>query len=233
MSNETGSPYPTVAYATPAPLGYAVPGVRALLPVLGRARAIIIAFWILAAAYVLGAVAVVGVFIAMPAIDAAVESGPASVLLAIAVAAMGVGLLFFAGFVVVVVLFCMWQHRVHNNAHVLATRPMAFTPGWGVGYWFFPILNLIRPYQVMREIDAATPPGERPIGTLIGWWWALFILSIATSLASNVAEGPDDAMNGLSLTFDLVTTGVDLAGIVLIVRIIRSITDRQAAIVGA
>ena len=46
----------------------------------------------------------------------------------------------------------MWVHRAYRNLPALGARDMAYSPGWAVGWWFIPFLNLVRPYQVVREI---------------------------------------------------------------------------------
>ncbi len=91
-----------------------------------------------------------------------------------------------------VVAFLIWFHRVHKNLPALGGRELKYTPGWAVGGFFVPLLNLVRPLQVMREIwhgsDPAgadrdrTPDGpsiRNQLGTpaLVGWWWALFLIS--------------------------------------------------------
>ncbi|MBN1589021.1 MAG: DUF4328 domain-containing protein [Pirellulales bacterium] len=99
-------------------------------------------------------------------------------------------LLHFMGMIVSigsVVAFLMWFHRVHRNLPSLGARMLQFTPAWAVGYWFIPIMNLFRPYQVMREIWQASDPAllQSPFSTrvatrvssaVVGWWWALFLV---------------------------------------------------------
>jgi hypothetical protein len=85
-----------------------------------------------------------------------------------------------------IVSFLMWFHRAHRNLPALGANRLRFTPGWAVGWWFIPFFNLVRPYEVMREIwygsDPAVVPNHGtfprlPVGTaLIGWWWGLFLI---------------------------------------------------------
>jgi hypothetical protein len=97
------------------------------------------------------------------------------------------------------VAFLIWFHRVHKNLPSLGSTKLAFTPAWAVGFFFVPIFNLFRPVQAMREAWHGSDPGrweggaspagpDDPAGTatpaLIGWWWALFILSNMASWAS-------------------------------------------------
>jgi Domain of unknown function (DUF4328) len=43
------------------------------------------------------------------------------------------------------VTFLRWIFRASKNLHVLSSEPMAFTPGWAVGWFFIPFANLYKP----------------------------------------------------------------------------------------
>ena len=88
--------------------------------------------------------------------------------------------------------FLIWFHRVHKNLPALGGRELKYTPGWAVGGFFVPFLNLVRPLQVMREVWHGSDPSglERDVASggpsirnrlgtpsLVGWWWALFLVS--------------------------------------------------------
>lgn len=65
--------------------------------------------------------------------------------------------LFQAGVAITtIILFAMWIYRANFNARSLGAQKMKFTPGWSVGYYFIPFLNLWRPYQAMKEIWKAS-----------------------------------------------------------------------------
>lgn len=50
------------------------------------------------------------------------------------------------------VVFLMWIYRANLNVRGFGAADMKFTPGWSVGWYFIPIMNLVRPYQAMKEI---------------------------------------------------------------------------------
>jgi hypothetical protein len=89
--------------------------------------------------------------------------------------------LYFATFVITGFVFLKWIHRANTNSCGFGARDMKFTPGWSVGYYFIPILNLYRPYQAMKEIwKVSKNPADwqkEPGSPLLGWWWALWIIS--------------------------------------------------------
>jgi hypothetical protein len=146
--------------------------------------------------------------------------------------AVGIGLASTIVGIVTIILYCIWQYRVHSNARVFSSQ-IRFTPGWGVGYWFIPIINFFRPYQVMRAIDAATPADDRPIANMIGVWWVSYVFGIVTSVASGALGDRDGMPTILSTAVALVSSALGIISLLLILRIIRSITERQAAHIGA
>lgn len=74
----------------------------------------------------------------------------------------------------------MWIYRASANAHAISNE-LTISPGWAVGWYFVPFMNLIRPYQGMREVWLASHyrgnwHGE-PAPSLLGWWWGLWIVT--------------------------------------------------------
>jgi hypothetical protein len=85
------------------------------------------------------------------------------------------------------VLFCVLTHRANRNARSFGQVPMAFSPGWAVGFYFIPVVALWQPYLAMKEIwSASEPPGDRSrklprlleIPWLLLGWWAAFIVYV-------------------------------------------------------
>src|SRR5207249_4328581 len=68
------------------------------------------------------------------------------------------------------------------NLPRLGAGPLRLTTGWSIGAWFVPILNWIRPKQIVNDIWRTTAP-ERPTGVqtapdvspLVHWWWGLWV----------------------------------------------------------
>ncbi|MBR00522.1 MAG: hypothetical protein CMO60_06650 [Verrucomicrobiales bacterium] len=58
---------------------------------------------------------------------------------------------------------------------------MKVTPGWSIGYYFIPILNLFKTFQAIKETlqISRNPKGwfYQPGGQLLGWWWAVWLFS--------------------------------------------------------
>jgi hypothetical protein len=131
-------------------------------------------------------------------------------------------------FYAIAVPFLIWFRRAHKNLPSLGRRGLVFSPGWAVGFFFVPFLNLVRPFQAMREIWYGSDPGRLDLdldpegagghdrlGTppLVGWWWALFILS---NVASNMSASfysialRAEASAELLLAASILTAAADL-----------------------
>jgi Domain of unknown function (DUF4328) len=89
-------------------------------------------------------------------------------------------------YIVTAVAFCMWFYRAYKNLKVWRIPGLKYSPGWAVGYFFIPILNLFRPYQIAQEIWKASDP-RVPIegpqwrdnsgSSVVGAWWAFWLIA--------------------------------------------------------
>ncbi len=77
-----------------------------------------------------------------------------------------------------------WTYRVSRNLAALGTLDPEYSPGWAVGFYFIPILNLFRPYQAMVEIWTGSNPNylgsqlKRQVSVpLLNLWWGVWICS--------------------------------------------------------
>lgn len=50
------------------------------------------------------------------------------------------------------IFFFIWIYRVSYNSRILSSENMRFGPGWAVVWFFIPIANLWKPYQVLKEL---------------------------------------------------------------------------------
>ena len=90
-----------------------------------------------------------------------------------------IGLLNLAVVLITAIAFLKWIYRANLNSRGFGARGMAFTPGWAIGCYFVPILNLFKPYQGMKEIWMVSVDPEsweaQPPSPLLGCWWALWL----------------------------------------------------------
>jgi len=76
---------------------------------------------------------------------------------------VGMAALFYFGMLILsIVTFSLWTHRAHKNLELLAVPSLRFSPGWSVGWFFVPIMNLFRPFQAVAQLwRASAHVGER------------------------------------------------------------------------
>jgi hypothetical protein len=114
-----------------------------------------------------------------------------------------------------IVVWCLWQRRVHA---ALSSRAMPFEFGPNAWGWFFvPILFLYKPYQAVVELyrraadRVSTPP-------LLAWWWALWILG---NLMTNQTAS--------SVTGEMLSGLITAAAGVLAERVVSKLTHALSA----
>jgi tetratricopeptide (TPR) repeat protein len=91
------------------------------------------------------------------------------------------------------VVYSLWVYRLSKNLSALHVRDLKFTPAWAVASFIIPILNLIRPYEVMTELWKASDPKvdldddlswKGAIrGTIVTYWYILWLLFLAAGCA--------------------------------------------------
>src|SRR5579871_2693733 len=94
-----------------------------------------------------------------------------------------------AVFVVTAILFLRLLYKAVQQAKGFATPYTYVSPGWAVGYWFIPIMNLYRPFEVVKTLSKACGAqgggdGKPAVGEqLLSAWWAMFLISNAAGWA--------------------------------------------------
>ncbi len=150
-------------------------------------------------------------------------------------------------YIIGVISFLFWLYRVRANLPALGIEDARWGPGWAVGWWFVPIMNLVRPLQVVWDIwqacDPVTHPTswrDRPMVALLGWWWALLLIG---GIADNIAflrrwsdPGTIIGLVDISRAY-IVANALAVIGAVLAIKLVTGIDRRQkerhAALVGS
>ena len=67
------------------------------------------------------------------------------------------------------------------NSLGFGAKGVKFTPGWSIGYYFIPTLNLFKPFEAMKAILQISRDLKGWFyqlgGQLLGWWWAAWLFS--------------------------------------------------------
>jgi hypothetical protein len=136
--------------------------------------------------------------------------------------------------VLVECLFFFWIYFANKNCRNF-TSNMTYTPGFAVGCFFIPILNLFRPYQVMQEIWKVSANPQAWLGKrdsmLVGCWF-LALLSTIILLKGvfqiDYSDSDDPNVRALGYLIYLATVEVDLFFVQLTMLILVSVvTWRQ------
>jgi len=81
-------------------------------------------------------------------------------------------------------IFIMWFRRAYNNLHLKGIH-LNYDESWASGSWFVPIMNFIRPYQIMKELyfetknklNLSVNVNENQLNTtFVGIWWTLWVI---------------------------------------------------------
>jgi hypothetical protein len=127
-------------------------------------------------------------------------------------------------FVITAAIFITWlylEYRQLDRSYA-STR---FRPGWAIGAWFVPFLNLVRPFQVVEDVWKSTGGRRSGSRALPACWWGSYLLSGFLAVSANGAEDDattlHDALNANSLY--LARAGSLLVAAVLALLIVRSV----------
>ena len=134
---------------------------------------------------------------------------------------------YYASYLVSGIFSLIWIHGAARNA--LAIRPgTGFTP-WGAVAWFFvPIANLFKPYQIMKMIWSASG-GKMVAGNeprqVQGWW----VFTILGNIVLAVGGRLFGVVSGTSATLIVIIVGLGLifAGTWLFLKLVRELYALQ------
>lgn len=139
------------------------------------------------------------------------------------------GMLYLGALAFAVVTFCIWTFRAYSNLMSFGGAPPRFSPGWAVGWWFVPFMNLFRPYQVRADIAERSDPSGRGSSAVRRWWWGLWI--IGGIVAGGVARLFEGETTLEELVFsdwrDIVAGLMLIVTAILAVVLVRSIVNWQ------
>lgn len=94
-----------------------------------------------------------------------------------------IAIIYLVAYIISAIMFIRWFRRAYYNLSLRAKR-LSYSDGMASGAWFIPVVNLFRPYKIMKEMYEETStllftkniqPEKELETTRIGWWWALWI----------------------------------------------------------
>jgi hypothetical protein len=93
-----------------------------------------------------------------------------------------VGIVALSLYLTTLFAFGRWIFLAHRNLLELGARNLTMRPGWAVGSFAIPIINLYAPYKAMRELlRASESPTHWHLTDPPWWtwvWWLLWVVSL-------------------------------------------------------
>jgi hypothetical protein len=137
------------------------------------------------------------------------------------------------------IVFLIWIHGAYKNLTFFRVTGLEYSPGWAVGYFFIPIVNFFRPYQVAQEIWRASDP-ESPLddrrawrhsqgsGVITAWWFTWILGGIVGYISGRAAlSGVDD--NPATKVLDIISDGLSIVAALFAILMIHQLRNRQAS----
>lgn len=144
------------------------------------------------------------------------------------------GYVHLAVFLVTAVVFGRWIVRSHKFVRSRGAHGLSMTPGWAVGYFFIPFINLVKPYVGMKELwQASQDPRShfvQEVPVLLPTWWTLWIVNYVVSpIASRISLNARgiEAFKAATVA-DLASSVVGIALCVVTWRLVRGIDGNFA-----
>src|SRR5256714_2223233 len=134
------------------------------------------------------------------------------------------------------VLWLTWLHRAYTNLVFVGSKRVRFSPAWAVGYWVIPFVNVVRAYQVMKDLWLRSDSrndrdgyDDLPAPVLLRGWWGMSLAwtvpePVFASLArdARTAEQLSDATH-----LGIAVGAVGIVATVLAIRVVHEIDRRQ------
>lgn len=147
-------------------------------------------------------------------------SSPLAIVTALALAVGGLGQI--GSLLLCAAAFCFWFFRAAKNAeHFAQGHFVELGAGWAIGGFFVPFLNLVRPYQMARQIERLS--GSNGESAIIGFWWGAFTLN---NILGNIEFRVTDI--DVLAVLSVLSTVTTIAGAALCARMMFYVEDLQA-----
>jgi hypothetical protein len=136
------------------------------------------------------------------------------------------------------ILWLAWLYGAYANLRALGCGKTRQTPGRAIGFWFMPVIDVIWPYQMVKELwlRSATANAEEELAparspALVGAWWMAFLAGGALGLQSMQPVGVSQSL--LAPTWiSLASDALLLVAALLAIAIVRRISRLQRAAAG-
>jgi hypothetical protein len=130
--------------------------------------------------------------------------------------------------VVAGVLFIAWLYHLTKVIEQHSPEALRHRPGWAIGGWFVPILNLVRPKQMVDDVWSGSSSDWSSSGPAfyVHLWWAVFL--IAGFVARFAAFKGTDTLSQVESAdrFSRWADGFELLAVALAIVVVVTTTQR-------
>jgi len=143
-----------------------------------------------------------------------------------------VWILVLAALVLTSIFYSIWLYRAVRALLEIGVPDFPVTPGWAVGYFFVPFINLYRPYQIHNDLAKASEHAPahdwkaRPNAPIVGLWWGGWLAGgLVGRISQRLTRGEPDlgqlsTANLLSLLSSLMLIVSAIAAVGMVARIV-------------
>jgi hypothetical protein len=148
-----------------------------------------------------------------------------------------VGFFAFGGlavFLLTAVFWLIWLYRAYRALTETGSQATDRSPAWAVGCWFIPLLNLLHPFRITRELwhrsanqnaDSTVPSDSPPL--IAGWWLLYLVGGLVGRIAARQSGETLEAL--ISATrWSMLSSLVSLISAALAFLLVRTLKQMQA-----
>lgn len=129
--------------------------------------------------------------------------------------------------------FILWFVTTYRALYRRRPNGLRYSPGWAVGGWLVPFLNLVRPYQMAHDAwfvaEGRIPPRRSRHWGLVRFWWFTWIIANAIRGPGFGAGDSLEAIRGYALR-NVVGDPIGAMAGVLAVAVVITLSGRVIAI---
>lgn len=142
------------------------------------------------------------------------------------------GVFYWVFLVLSVLMVFIWLRRANENLRSFDQIKVRFTPAGAIYWWFIPLMNIFRPYQIMGELwrgSLALIKNENSDNEnlLFRWWFCFLACAICVKITTHtLTENP--AATATIIIFTTLAQLSYLTSALTLIKITRTISDAQA-----
>ena len=146
---------------------------------------------------------------------------------------MATGGIYFVAYLICAIVVGRWIYRVNKNAWQISDA-MTVSPGWNIGSFFIPIMNLFRPFSGVRETwQASHAPADAdtvPVPAIMRLWWAGWLIAgVFGQLSFRLGLRAETLEDFVEVAWvDIAGTPFDFIAGLALLWIIRRLTETQS-----